>query len=130
MTDLNLKYFTHNELKCRSTGIVLLAPGFGEKLDDLREEWGKPLKVNSCCRSIEYNKSIGGASHSYHIYEDVGRPYVGTCAIDFAFLDGTDKGNFVTLAWRLGWRVEVRDTWVHVDLATIYDNKPQIMFTK
>ena len=39
-----------------------------EIMDVLREEWGKPLKVNSGYRSVEHNKKIGGSPKSSHCF--------------------------------------------------------------
>ena len=38
------------------------------KLNQLRAIWGKPLNVNSGYRSATYNKQIGGAKNSAHLY--------------------------------------------------------------
>ena len=34
----------------------------------IRDEYGKPIRVNSGYRSPEYNKEIGGATKSQHMY--------------------------------------------------------------
>lgn len=36
-------------------------------LNPVREMWGSPIIVNSGFRSIELNKSVGGASNSQHL---------------------------------------------------------------
>ena len=35
-----MKYFTQDELRCKGSGQFLLADGFAEKLDALREKYG------------------------------------------------------------------------------------------
>lgn len=37
-------------------------------LDYLRREIGEPIYINSTYRSPEYNKSVGGAKNSLHLY--------------------------------------------------------------
>ena len=44
-------------------------------LDKVREDYGKPITINSAYRSPEYNKKVGGATHSLHMEN---------CAIDFS----------------------------------------------
>jgi len=36
-------------------------------LDRIREDYGSAIVINSCYRSPAYNRSIGGASQSYHM---------------------------------------------------------------
>ena len=53
-------------------------------VDDLRESFGKPCRILSSYRSPEYNRAVGGASSSEHLYD---APGVG--AADF-YIDGVD----------------------------------------
>lgn len=39
-----------------------------QNLQVLRDELGKPIKVNSGYRTPKYNKSVGGAKNSQHLY--------------------------------------------------------------
>jgi zinc D-Ala-D-Ala carboxypeptidase len=36
-------------------------------LDELREQWGHPIKLVSAYRSPEHNKAVGGSPNSYHM---------------------------------------------------------------
>lgn len=47
-------------------------------LDDLREHLGQPITLNSVYRSPAYNKSVGGATFSNHMW---------FCAIDWTLTD-------------------------------------------
>jgi hypothetical protein len=98
-TDINLKYFSRSELQCKGSGEFRLAPGFGEFLDQVRDTWGKPLTVNSCCRSMTHNEAEGGAKNSYHLLDHPTRKF-GTCAADFA-IGAADRRAFVAMMCKL-----------------------------
>ena len=48
--------FSDKELACRHCGKLVLAPGFAEKLKELRLEFGLPMTLSSCCRCSEHNR--------------------------------------------------------------------------
>jgi len=71
-----MKYFTIQELTKTSTGIkkepnaeqkANLTTLVTELLDPVREQWGKPIRVNSGYRSLEVNKAVKGAASSQHM---------------------------------------------------------------
>jgi len=127
-----LKYFTAKELQCPQSGIVKLAPGFDVKLDELREAYGAPLHVNSCCRSTAHNANVGGADNSFHIYDRQGRGVQGTCAIDIRMTDGKSRWRLANIAMELGWSVGVAKGFLHLDRRTDYPESgwPEpVMFT-
>ena len=75
-----MKYFTIKELCKSSTAIQKRINNSPDSesvnnleqlvdniLDPLREEFGKPIKVNSGYRSPELNKAVGGAKTSQHV---------------------------------------------------------------
>lgn len=45
-------------------------PGALEHLQDIRDNTGAPLYINSGYRSVTYNASVGGATYSRHMYGD------------------------------------------------------------
>ncbi len=51
-------YFTAEELRCKGSGKLILAEGFGEHLLDLRIQFALPMKVTSACRSKEHNVAV------------------------------------------------------------------------
>ena len=125
MDDVNTKYFKHSELACKSTGkVVLCRPGykrvgnmkmfyigFGERMDELREKWGKPLIVTSVCRSAEHNKTVGGNPRSLHVYDFPHWPTGGTIAADFA----ETSNEFRELAYEMGFSIGLGKTFTHCD---------------
>lgn len=63
-------FFSRNELQDPDTHEVHLAPGFGDKVVELRLTYGRPMIVNSCCRSHQYNQQIGGHHRSLHVWDE------------------------------------------------------------
>lgn len=123
-----IPYFTREELACRQTGQIILAAGFAEKLLELRTQLGKPMLVTSCCRSKDYNRKIGGSLNSFHIYDFPRHGFTGTCAIDIAVKDPTDKGHLLALAWQLGWAVGFHKNFLHLDRRIDYTELKQVVF--
>lgn len=124
------KYFTPDELKCKGTGVVRLANGFEEWINSIREVWGKPLTVNSCCRSLDYNKKIKGAKDSYHIYNHPDRSY-GTCAIDLDIKGGIERREFIKMLFNHfpDASIGVNKAFIHVDRRAYYDKTDPLLFT-
>lgn len=113
------KYFSDNEIKCKcGCGGIKLNDTFDKKLLELRELFGSPMKVNSCCRCDEHNKAVGGNPRSFHVYDKPYRPTGGTCAIDIARRGKAYNDLLVWLAWKEGWSVGINPTFIHLDVRT------------
>jgi hypothetical protein len=108
-------YFTEQELQCKLTKKVVLAKGFEQALVELRVKWGKPMVVNSCCRSKQHNFNEGGNPTSLHVYDFPHWPTGGTCAIDIAMTDAIRRAALTSLALANGWWVGVNKTFLHLD---------------
>lgn len=123
--------FTREELQCKGSGKLILAPGFAQALQGLRDVFGKPMKVNSCCRSREHNKAVDGHPRSLHVCD---RPYHatgGTCAIDIGItmVDKELREELAELAWERGWSVGFNPRFLHLDLRTEYAGLKQVRFS-
>jgi len=123
--------FTSAELQCKGSGKMILAPGFAQALQGLRDVFGRPMKVNSCCRSKDHNNAVGGHPRSLHICD---RPYYGTsgtCAIDIGIteVDTELREELAELAWERGWSIGYNPRFLHLDLRTEYAGLPQRRFT-
>lgn len=124
-----MKYFTESELAAKDTGICKLADGFADRLDALREAWGSPLTVNSCCRTKAHNAAIGGSPKSLHVYDEPFHPTGGSCACDFKlFPTKGESEKFVQLALDMGFSVALERGCIHVDCRTMVLGLPQIRF--
>lgn len=121
--------FSAQELKCKGSGGIKLAIGFANHLIDLREAFGQPMRVLSCCRSTNYNKKVGGATKSFHIYDDLNLPANSTCAIDIATPNAIEKERLFHLAKSKGWSIGVYKNFLHLDRRSDYLNiKPLIFY--
>lgn len=62
--------FSAKEFRCKdkSDKILLDTVFVREKLQKIRDHFGTPVTINSAYRTANYNKTVGGASSSYHMY--------------------------------------------------------------
>ena len=65
MTRLS-KNFTSEEFECPCCGELIVSPALISKLQELRDIVGKPIRITSGYRCIQYNKSVDGYSNSPH----------------------------------------------------------------
>ena len=105
-----LQYFKPKEIACRGTGQLYVNIPALTKLDMLRRQWNKPLRLNSAFRSDYHNCKVGGSPMSCHTVRG------GASAFDIA-LGSYDKSELIGLAKRIGFTglgVNYR-TFLHVD---------------
>jgi zinc D-Ala-D-Ala carboxypeptidase len=112
-----IPYFARHELMCKGSGMIRLDKRFADALVSLRREWGKPLMLNSVCRSPEHNKKVGGAANSYHLTVHPSRPTNGTMAADVNWANWTKERriDFARFAWQRGWSVGLHEGFIHID---------------
>lgn len=120
--------FTADELKCPDSHVVRLARGFARALIELRQDFGQPMRVNSCCRSRDYNRLICGHKNSLHVYDHPVHPTGGACAIDIHVPDNEYAWKLARLAMERGWSVGRGKTFVHLDRRRDF-NLPDGFFT-
>jgi len=114
--------FAHAELADKD-GRGRLALGFAHRLAMLRLAFGKPMRLTSACRSAAYNRAIGGAKASFHIWDAPAyRAVDGCCAVDVATPDALYAAELVRLALNEGWSVGVNgpQRFVHLDRGADY----------
>ena len=123
------EYFSDKELVCKSDNVVRLDPVFDEELYKLRKKFNLPMKVNSCCRSRERNRQVGGRPKSFHIYDDPQWAGLEGCAaIDIGYSDITYRNALARLAYELGWRIGYNKHFLHLDVAAIKGILPKAIF--
>ena len=89
------KHFSETELACRcGCGTAAMNPIFMERLESLREAYGKPLKVTSAYRCPQHNDRVSSTGAS--------GPHTTGRAIDLAVY-GTDAFEVERLAYSLGF---------------------------
>lgn len=127
-----LPNFSTAELRCKGSGKLILAPGFGQALQGLRDAFGHPMTINSCCRSAQHNTAVGGHPRSLHVCDEPHWPTRGTCAVDVGLVEGQHdrlRGQLVELAWERGWSIGFHPLFLHLDLRTEYAGLTQAEFT-
>lgn len=118
-------YFETSEFASKdgqpSTWPTVVNPQLIELCNAVREEFGRPLKVNSGYRSPEHNEKVGGAKNSMHVLGQ---------AADIAPLQKDMK--HIADLWRIAKKlnpsggVGLYDTFVHLDVrgyAARWDNR-------
>jgi len=61
------KNFKVKEFKCNDgSDTILISSELVEVLQQIRDHFGKAVKINSAYRSVAYNKKVGGSSKSQH----------------------------------------------------------------
>ena len=61
------EHFSLHEFQCRHCGQVKLHPSLLAKLQTLRHQLGTPLVITSGYRCEAHNRTVGGATSSYHV---------------------------------------------------------------
>jgi hypothetical protein len=126
-----MKHFTLKELTVTGTGMPNV-PGTTETenlinlvdklLDPLREQWGKPIRVNSGYRCLSVNLAVGGAHTSQHLKGEAADITAGNKEENKKLFE-LIKSKFVfdQLIDESGY------TWLHVSLKRSGVNRRQIL---
>ncbi len=104
-------HFKPSEFSCRCArpecDAPKMDPSFLEKLEMLRDKWGRPLLITSGLRCRHWNEKIGGAKKSQHL---AGK------AADLQVMDLNEARSIHALAEQLGFGgVEIGKGFIHVD---------------
>lgn len=61
--------FKVSEFACKDgSDVIFVAPDLVDVLQKIRNHFGKPVNINSAYRTPTYNKQVGGATYSQHLY--------------------------------------------------------------
>ncbi len=105
-----MKYFEYEEFDSpdiQGSG-QMMNKGLLSKLDMIREEFGKPMHINSGYRTEAHNKKVGGTSKSSHIKG---------LAVDISCKNSVDRFKLIDLFIKHEvTRIGVADTFIHVDI--------------
>jgi len=108
MLDPLTKNFDRHEFACKcNCGFDDISLLLVEKLQQLREVLGRPVKVTSGCRCAPHNRGVGGASESAHL---------GGFAADIACADSHEKMLMVPAACIIFRRIGIYESWIHCDV--------------
>ena len=64
---MDSKNFKESEFSCKCCGHYVPNVALMIILEDVREQFGKPVSINSGTRCKKHNKSVGGADNSLHV---------------------------------------------------------------
>lgn len=114
-TDANKKvgkHFRVREFACKDgSQAVFIDDYLVSILDNLRNQAGKPVIINSGYRTPARNKAVGGAKYSYHIR--------GMAAdIRIEGMTAKEIANKLNKIIPSGCGIIVYSTWVHIDTRT------------
>ena len=108
MGDLS-NHFSRAEFQCPDCGRVYVSPHLIDLLERAREEFERPIVINSGFRCPAHNAAIGGRPQSAHLTGE---------AADIRCLDPRTRMQLVRIFLELGCRrIEVCRTWIHVDVS-------------
>lgn len=102
------EHFDEAEFKCRCCGEVKIDPKLISKLECLRAAIGnRPIFINSGYRCPKHNKSVGGATKSFHME--------GKAADIRVSVNMEELGKMSDRIFQLGG-MGIYKTFIHVDL--------------
>lgn len=113
--DFWLSEFTCKCGKCAFEADAWMDSLFMLRLQQLRDDFGRPLKITSGARCRDHNRDVGGAPRSGHLVSE-GNP-ARAADIDVSRFSGELRYKLIKLAFRHKFRgVGVADTFLHIDL--------------
>ena len=105
-----MKYFEYEEFDSpdvQGSG-QLMDPKLLEMIDEVREIYGKPIRINSGYRTEAHNRKVGGVDSSSHIKG---------LAIDVSCTKSDDRFKMLTALIEVGFnRIGIAGSFIHVDI--------------
>lgn len=72
MGDLS-KHFSRHEIACKcGCGFAAVDERLVDILEEVRQQFSRPVVINSGCRCRQHNQAVGGAVASYHLPDERG----------------------------------------------------------
>jgi len=117
-----MKYFNYFEFDSpdiQGSG-QLMSKELLEILDEVREDYGKPMHITSGYRTEAHNKEVGGKKNSSHLKG---------LACDVACTTSRDRFELIRLFLEYGiTRIGIADTFIHIDIDD-EDKSPNVIWT-
>lgn len=102
------KHFNLREFQSPDTGEVKINSKLIEKLELLRQRFGRPIIINSGYRTKEHNEQVGGSKNSLHVQGK---------AVDIRKVEGLTIDEMAELAEEIGFDGIGKYNWgIHVDI--------------
>ena len=102
-----MSYFKTKEFRCPCCKEVRASGYLIHLLNKVREEYGKPMIINSGYRCEKHNKEIGGSQNSAH---------TRGLAVDIKCDNSPDRYILLPLLTKIFKRVGVYNGWLHADI--------------
>jgi len=99
---------------------------FFDIFDDIREEWGKPIIINSGYRCPEHNSAVGGSPLSAHCF---GLALDCDCEDDIEVEKLFDHIDSMYPVLRIG-KYKGKKTFVHIDVGYEISPRPSLNFVE
>lgn len=127
------EFFKAAELKCPTSGDVVLAPGFLDKLIEFRKRLNKPMIINSACRSNAHNewllsRGYKASRNSFHLINNRKYQTGGSCAVDVKATSPEFRRELILMAQSLDWSVGIAETFIHIDRRVDYTRLSRATF--
>lgn len=105
--------FKVNEFRCKdNSDVIFIAPDLVDILQAIRNHYGKAVNINSAYRTPTYNKKVGGATYSQHLY--------GTAAdIRINGVKPKDLAAYIETLMPNYGGIGIYPTFVHVDIRKV-----------
>ena len=115
----HFNYFEFDSPDIQGSG-QLMSKELLEILDEVREDYGKPIVITSGYRTEAHNESVGGKKDSSHLKG---------LAVDVACTTSRDRFELVRLFLEYGiTRIGIADTFIHIDIDD-EDKSPNVIWT-
>lgn len=112
MIDISMKYFKRKEFACKcGCGFDTVDYKLLEIVENVRAHFNKPTTITSGCRCEKHNKSVGGASGSFHT---IGK----ACDLKVKDTDPLEVYKFIDNKYPNTFGLGLYNSWVHVDSRT------------
>jgi zinc D-Ala-D-Ala carboxypeptidase len=105
-----MKYFTYTEFDSPDEvgSGKKMHPDILEMLDEVRDKFDKPIKINSGYRTEYWNKKCGGTPNSSHLR---------ALAADISCKNSADRYHLINCLLDVGFkRIGIADSFIHVDI--------------
>ena len=112
---MHFKYFTYEEFDSpdiQGSG-QMMCDTVIEMLDQVREEYGKPIRISSGYRTEAANQKVGGVKNSSHL---------NGLAADIKVKNSRERYELLFILMKYFYRIGVAKSFIHVD---IDEDKPQ-----
>lgn len=113
------KYFKYEEFDSpdvQGSG-QLISKDLLDKLDKVREDFGKPIIVTSGYRTIRHNAKVGGKNPDKNGYG--GSSHLHGLAADISCKNSSDRFKLVQILLKVGFkRIGIGSSFIHIDIDT------------